>query len=289
MQESDAVNAVDWHGRTALHIAVGSSGVGRTLTSVNIDDCRKVLGHSNFKMINAQDNKGRTALWEAAWRGNGGACELILVHPGFTAVNATNWDRGFSGHTALHYACEKGLLNVCRLIVEHRCFSGGNEQGCGGWTALHDAARNGSVEICKLLLACPRFHNAHAKDRHGRTALDCCRFLSAQQVLQDYLRFPDDVIGQGHLDLWQPSRKPSTDKLYSWLHDLDPNLIIYVKDFQHLRLYSPEQVVASCRGKGSDDELDPDLLDALGLVKLGHRRLLQRWFHDVICTHRGMK
>jgi hypothetical protein len=55
------------------------------------------------------------------------------------------------GHTALHYAAERGDLDKCRALI-----AGGadvNAQGGGNWgTPLHWAMRSASCEVCALLI-----------------------------------------------------------------------------------------------------------------------------------------
>jgi len=55
------------------------------------------------------------------------------------------------GHTALHYAAERGETEKCRALI-----AGGadvNAQGGGNWgTPLHWAMRSASYEVCALLI-----------------------------------------------------------------------------------------------------------------------------------------
>lgn len=178
------VNGIDDGGRTLLHAAHRA------------DVCSELLACSKFTLINSTDHNGRSALFEAAWRGRSDVCLAILGHSGFHAVNARNSDRRHAGHTALHYACEKQLTDVVRAILAHPSFDGGNQQGCGGWTALHDAARAGNVEICSLLLEHPKFTSEQAEDRHGRTALACCRDHQTRELLLQRSGLPERRLGQ---------------------------------------------------------------------------------------------
>jgi len=74
-----------------------------------------------------------------------------------TKIGAMNNDidspeaRDNFGHTALHYAAERGDLEKCRVLI-----AGGadvNAQGGGNWgTPLHWAMRSASFEVCALLI-----------------------------------------------------------------------------------------------------------------------------------------
>ena len=70
---------------------------------------------------------------------------------------------------------------------------------------------------------------------------------------------------------------PGSDALYEWLLRVDEHLLLYAEAFERSGLHSSEQVLEKHAPNG---QLDPLLLDNLGVTKLGHRRLLQRWCKD---------
>merc|ERR1711924_575598 len=66
-----------------------------------------------------------------------------------------------------------------------------------------------------------------------------------------------------------------SNAIRTWLLGLDEHLLVYLEGFEHLGLRSASQVYARYARQGG--ELDSSLLEELGVRKLGHRRLLQRW------------
>lgn len=261
------LNVVNASGRSALHLAAGCAGRGLR-----------------------QDR-------EAGWADTG-ACKLILERSDFKLLNSQD----ALGHTALHYSCERGLLSVCVAIFARFDFAGGNEQGGGGWTALHDAARTGSVEICALFLAHPGFHALRARDRYGRTALGVSRGVATRRALERASDAPAPIesvlshevarlssnIGnskaiEGSLQARysltfvtpEPLESPHMGAMTAWLSEVDEHLLIYLDGFERLGLKSPEHVFM--RHVGENGELDSKLFELLGVRKLGHIRLLQRW------------
>jgi hypothetical protein len=88
------------------------------------------------------------------------------------------------GKTAVMMGCEKGHLNVVRLLVEHTEGQGLELGNCYGMTALHCAAVWGHTEIVEYLVS--QGANATARDVDGMTPLmDACMEgrLGAARVL----------------------------------------------------------------------------------------------------------
>lgn len=163
-------------GRTALQLAAE-----RGLNVV----CRALLDRGDYPTmaIDAQDTNGWTALHWAAMEGHADMCKVLLGHPRFTAVNATDhlycW-------TALHCASRHGHLAACEALLQDRRFLVVNARDRDLWSALHCAAAYGHAEVCKLLLDSPRFTEAASPDIHGRTATDLARGR-ARQVVQSLM------------------------------------------------------------------------------------------------------
>ena len=66
----------------------------------------------------ARNERGRSALHYAAQRGLEDVCLALLNVPDFTAVNSATDD----GSTALHYAAEVGFLRSCAPLASvHFC------------------------------------------------------------------------------------------------------------------------------------------------------------------------
>mmetsp|Transcript_7355 Transcript_7355/g.16734 ORF Transcript_7355/g.16734 Transcript_7355/m.16734 type:complete len:104 (-) Transcript_7355:35-346(-) len=73
---------------------------------------------------------------------------MLLEHPRFTLVNATNGD----GNTALHLAAKRGHLEGVQALLKHRRFTDVNAQNVDGKTALNLAAVHGHPQLCKAFM-----------------------------------------------------------------------------------------------------------------------------------------
>ena len=94
---------------------------------------------------NLTDGSGKTALHHAAITGSAHLAQRILEYPGFTEVDAKDKD----GHTALHFACEKGHHDVMRILVE--C-TDHHEMNYGGLRWMEAAVDRLDIQEMRLLL-----------------------------------------------------------------------------------------------------------------------------------------
>jgi HEAT repeat protein len=114
-------------------------------------------------VINNKTVEGRNALHIATANGHKHICEMLLTIPTLDREAST-----LDGHTALHVAVIKGHVEIIRLLLEANAEL--NAKSSTGRTALHFAAQLGLEDICKLLLFQPKI-NVMAKTNAGRTAL----------------------------------------------------------------------------------------------------------------------
>ncbi|XP_076831015.1 palmitoyltransferase ZDHHC13 isoform X2 [Brachyhypopomus gauderio] len=99
--------------------------------------------------------------------------------------------------TPLHLAASTGNADVARyLLRENRCaVDAVDHQGA---TALHVAAEKGMVEVCWLLLQSAGFHILHVKNHNGLTPLDLCshgttfRHQQLTRILTQFINKPKD-------------------------------------------------------------------------------------------------
>ena len=121
------------------------------------------------------------------WRLMGGSSEddlnLDVAKYYATRGKLTHLDEvygGYSGHTALTKACEKGYLEIVKCLLA----AGADKEKANndGWTPLIWAARGGHVEIVRLLLSA-----GADKDKAnfiGNTALSYAAIGDHQEIVQ---------------------------------------------------------------------------------------------------------
>ena len=135
------------------------------LNLCKLGDVRKVeeaLWHG--ANANAKENKGGTALHEAAFRGYSDVAEVLLKYG--ADVNATSY-----GETALYNAAGQGNTKVAELLLRYGADV--NAKDDDGNTALHTAAGEGEADTVELLLK--HGANVNAKNDDGETALHWAR------------------------------------------------------------------------------------------------------------------
>ncbi|XP_065559577.1 putative ankyrin repeat protein RF_0381 [Artemia franciscana] len=108
-----------------------------------------------------KDRKEYTALHYAAERGRLDICQLLLNNRGDPNI------QDFLKRTALHFAALRGTLDVCQLLLSNRADP--NIKDLNKKTALHYAAAIGTLDVCQLLLS--NGADLNLKDSSKQTAL----------------------------------------------------------------------------------------------------------------------
>ncbi|XP_065565736.1 putative ankyrin repeat protein RF_0381 [Artemia franciscana] len=98
---------------------------------------------SNGADLNLKDGNKRTALHFAAERGTLDICQLLLSNRADPKV------KDLYDETALHYAAKRGTLDICQLLLNNR--GDPNIQDFFKRTALYFAGERGTLDICQLL------------------------------------------------------------------------------------------------------------------------------------------
>ena len=116
----------------------------------------------------------------AAQAGKARTCQGILNlarHPGI--ANA----RDNKGRTPVHLAAYKGRAKTVETLINHPT-TDPTARTKNGFSALHFAARKGHVDVCAVLLGHPRFTlPVDHRDADGRSALDHARQLKMTAVV----------------------------------------------------------------------------------------------------------
>merc|ERR1712008_484637 len=138
-------------------------------------------------------------------------------------------------------------------------------------------ARCGSVQICELFVSHATFHAVYARDLHGRTALDVCRGGEVRTFLGRAMagrkNKQSEVASSKVESVPMECRKVNPIRL--WLTEIDEHLQIYSGAFEGLGFKSPGDLRKHWHHR--DDTHLQDLFRQIGIRKLGHKRLLQRW------------
>ncbi|KAE9067069.1 hypothetical protein PF010_g27611, partial [Phytophthora fragariae] len=160
--------------------------------------------------VNAQDDKGTTALMAAAEYDQLEMVKFLIEHG--ASLTTTDDD----GDTALMIAAVKGPIKVCRYLAEQpgTDVNATNKLGC---TALMAAALSGHLKVVQYL-ASQHGCDANVADTHGFTALTFATLLGAADVVRYLVEDCGAVIDSkteygetvlmmaasaGHLDLCQ--------------------------------------------------------------------------------------
>lgn len=140
-----------------------------------------------LESVTSMDRTGCTALLLAAHRGEAAVCMEILDCEDVRAVG----ERDFLGNSALHYAAERTLPDLCaRLLVHPGLGDAVFVANRNGRTALHLAAMRGDVQTCRAILAHPLVEAVAARmarDALGCSAADLAASAGHAQLAQELL------------------------------------------------------------------------------------------------------
>eukprot|EP00656_Telonema_subtile_P009768 TRINITY_DN14615_c0_g1_i2.p1 TRINITY_DN14615_c0_g1~~TRINITY_DN14615_c0_g1_i2.p1 ORF type:complete len:299 (+),score=75.13 TRINITY_DN14615_c0_g1_i2:621-1517(+) len=119
--------------------------------------------------VNAYDKHNKAAIHWAAERGDVNMLRALVNELGFKPINAVTGE----GENAMHKAAGRGQLAAMRTLVTELGLDekGVNAQDNNGSTALHKASRRGHIKAVKALVNDLGFTNIDARDKNGETAL----------------------------------------------------------------------------------------------------------------------
>lgn len=145
--------------------------------------------------VNAKDKKGWTALHWASDKGLTDVVKLLLGHPKID-LNAKG-----SRETPLQIASFRGHTIVVNLLLQQKNLNINQQQsplkggGGGGDTALHKASFTGHIEIVKLLLNQTDIQ-VNIKNRLGYTPLYQASKFGQTEVVELLLNHPDIQVSK---------------------------------------------------------------------------------------------
>lgn len=165
------VTARGYFGETLLHLAANCENT----------DLLKYLVEKKGVDVNAEDDFGRTILFDVAIKGDKGLMVYLVEHGAEVGVKDVNeytllHAAALSGNeevfrylaeehnldikavsstgvSVLSYAVKRGNLNIVKFLVERYKLKL-NEQNVTRVTVLHDAVESGNLELVKYLLGC---------------------------------------------------------------------------------------------------------------------------------------
>jgi ankyrin repeat protein len=126
-------------------------------------------------VIDASNDKGRSALHFAAESDFEGIVELLLKHHATTKIASEG------GWTALHNAAQKGNASVVEMLLN--AGAPVNAELSNGKTALHWAAQNGHRHVANVLLKRPDT-KLFVKDSYERTPIICAAENGHDDIVQ---------------------------------------------------------------------------------------------------------
>lgn len=147
---------------------------------------------SKHGAVHIRDNKGFTALHDAAWKGEADVVLLLLQYG--ADLEAQNSD----DDTPLHLAACQGKLEATRALLEHARGAIVLLKNKLGRTPLHGAAMvaNGNPDITRLLLEHqlpPRRSAVHIQDNQGWTPLHDASWNGYCDVVRLLLQYGADL------------------------------------------------------------------------------------------------
>ena len=171
-------------GGTALHQAAESGDVAKV---------KRLLEHGEAD-AEARDEDGRTALFEAAYKGFADVV-TVLLEAG-ADVNA----RAEDGRTALHWAVYSGNADMVKLLLEAGADVNARDED--GRTALFEAAGRGKAAVVKVLLEAGA--DAEARNEKGQTALyEAVRRGGKADVVKVLLEHGADMAADWKSIIWK--------------------------------------------------------------------------------------
>lgn len=152
---------------TAAAAADGGSGVGVGVSNGAADGSSAGGDGQAGKVVDRQDNDGRTALHASAYAGNVQATELLIKHDAALDVVDT------VGQSPLFTACEHGHADVCNALLHAGCRH--DLEDSEGRHAIHWASIGGFEQIVSALLTAGA--TATYPDGRGETPLHYAAFF----------------------------------------------------------------------------------------------------------------
>ncbi|KAL8597549.1 hypothetical protein ACOMHN_033420 [Nucella lapillus] len=147
IQHQADVTATSRKGQTALHFAcrcsshTASADVTRILLQAGAD-------------VNKQDQRGDTPLLEASVRGHSDTVKVLIDQGADVNVNNKDSPYVYGPSTALHWACQHGMVQTVTLLIQHQADVTATSRN--GQTALHFACQcsshTDSADVTRILL-----------------------------------------------------------------------------------------------------------------------------------------
>lgn len=189
--------------------------------------------------INGQDDRGRTALMQAAFFGHADILEFLLQQPNIN-INAQDHKK----YTALSLAASVGRENIMKILLKVHHIDINTQNTITGNTPLIQASKEGHENIVNLLLNIPTI-NLNIRNSDGFTALMWAVWNGNESIAKRLLKAGADSSiknygGQTALDLASPKFKiileplvnqiNMKDKLKQWFEAVDANDLNKIKE-----------------------------------------------------------
>lgn len=139
-----------------------------------LEECQRLIGAG--MNVNLTDNKRRTPLHIAAWKGDARLVKLLL------RSKCCPVDKALDGFTALHFAAMSGSAESCDLLISKQRSLLKDRVSKGNKTALHLAITKGNLDVVEKLLELGA--DVTAKQGNGKNVLELATTDAMYQVLK---------------------------------------------------------------------------------------------------------
>jgi ankyrin repeat protein len=153
---------------------------------MNLSKVTRTCIHLQPIMMNVKNMNGRTQLHFCARKGLTTSVKRLLSIRNINVNVKDDWN----GWTPLHWAADKGHIEIARLLLQNGAEV--NVRSNGGWTPLYWAAENGHIDILHLLVE--NGADLEAQDRNGMRALHFA-------AKYGHLPFIQELVSRYHVDI----------------------------------------------------------------------------------------
>jgi ankyrin repeat protein len=169
--------------------------------------------------IISEKNHFNVFLW-ACQKGHLEIVKLLIDMPGFNSLNMQDTN----GTTPFHNACQFGHIEIVKLLISTPGFNSLNTQCNYGQTAFLHACVRGHLEIVKVLISVPGFNSLNTSNNFRLTPFHYACFYNYLDIVT-ILLLQDNLIRSDNTILYSTGSK-------NRIIDVDANRHFYMKKYK---------------------------------------------------------